>query len=188
MGWRKWNRWLHREMGFLFFGMAIIYGISGIALNHGAARHWTPGIVSRSDTYQYQAPIRKGDVDRGVIEDLLELTGEAKNYKQYYFPNDDYLMIYLKGGHINLELSSGYVKVTKVRNRPLFNEVNYLHYNKPKRLWTWFSDLFAFSLILLAVSGLIMVRGKKGITGKNGLLFAAGIVIPLIFLVIYLWI
>jgi hypothetical protein len=55
-------------------------------------------------------------------------------------------------------------------------------------LWTWFSDLFAFSLILLAVSGLIMVRGKKGITGKNGLLFAAGIVIPLIFLMIYLWI
>ncbi len=188
MGWRKWNRWLHREMGFLFFGMAIIYGISGIALNHGAARHWTPGIISRSNTYQYQAPIQKADVDRGVIEDILELTGEAKNYKQYYFPNDDFLMIYLKGGHINLELSSGNVMVTKVRNRPLFSEVNYLHYNKPKKLWTWFSDLFAFSLILLAVSGLIMARGKKGITGKSGLLFAAGIVIPLIFLMIYLWI
>jgi hypothetical protein len=188
MGWRKWNRWLHREMGFLFFGMAIIYGISGIALNHGAARHWTPGIISRSDTYQYQAPLKKGDVDRGVIEDLLELTGEEKNYKQYYFPNDDYLMIYLKGGHINLELTSGNVKVTKVRNRPLFSEVNYLHYNKPKKLWTWFSDLFALSLILMAISGLIMVKGKKGITGRSGLLVVAGIVIPLLFLMIHLWI
>ncbi len=96
-------------------------------------------------------------------------------------------MIYLKGGHIDVELSSGDVKLTRVRNRPLFSEVNYLHYNKPKKLWTWFSDLFAFSLILLAISGLIMVRGKKGIKGRNGLLLALGILIPLIFLLIHLW-
>ncbi|MCP4309810.1 MAG: hypothetical protein GY790_00975 [Bacteroidetes bacterium] len=187
MGWRKWNRWLHREMGFLFFGMTLVYGISGIALNHGVARHWDPGIITRSETFQYRAPIQKSEVDRTVIEELLELTGEAKNYKQYYFPNKERLMIYLKGGHINMELASGEVSLIRVRNRPLFNEVNYLHYNKPRKLWTWFSDLFAFSLILLAVSGLIMVRGKKGITGRNGILVAAGILIPLIFLSIYLW-
>lgn len=187
MGWRKWNRWLHRELGFLFFGMAIIYGISGIALNHGVARHWNPGIISRSDSYLYPAPLRKSEVDRKVIEELLELTGEAKNYKQYFFPNDNYLMIYLKGGHIDVELSSGDVKLVRVRNRPLFREVNYLHYNKPKKLWTWFSDLFAFSLVLLATSGIIMIRGKKGIKGRNGLLLALGLVIPLIFLLIHLW-
>ncbi len=37
MNWRKWNRWIHRELGFLFFGMTIIYGISGIALNHSCS-------------------------------------------------------------------------------------------------------------------------------------------------------
>ena len=187
MGWRKWNRWLHRELGYLFFGMAIIYGISGIALNHGVARHWNPGIISRAETYQYPAPLLKSDVDREVIEALLDLTDEASNYKQYYFPNDNYLMIYLKGGHIDVELSSGVVRLTRVRNRPVFREVNYLHYNKPKKLWTWFSDLFAFSMILLAVSGIIMVRGKKGIKGRNGLLLGAGILIPLLFLIIHLW-
>jgi hypothetical protein len=96
-------------------------------------------------------------------------------------------MIYLRGGHINVNLPSGEVRVTKVRTRPLFTEVNYLHYNKPKKLWTWFSDLFAFSLILLAVSGLLMVRGKKGIKGSGGVLLAIGILIPLLFLTIYLW-
>lgn len=187
MGWRKWNRWLHRETGFLFFGMAIIYGISGIALNHGVARHWNPGIISRSETFQYQAPLQKSDINRAVIEELLELTGETSKFKQYYFPNKDFLMIYLKGGHITMELATGNVSLTSVRNRPVFNELNYLHYNKPKKLWTWFSDLFAFSLILLAISGLVMVRGKKGITGRGGIMVAAGILIPLIFLIIYLW-
>ena len=187
MNWRKWNRWLHREMGFLFFGMAIIYGISGIALNHGVARHWNPGIISRSEIFQYDEILQKSDVDREVVEKVLDMTDERKSYKQYYFPNENNLMIYLKGGHINVNLPSGEVRVTKVRTRPLFTEVNYLHYNKPKKLWTWFSDLFAFSLILLAVSGFLMVRGKKGIKGSGGVLMAIGILIPLLFLTIYLW-
>ncbi len=171
----------------MFFGMTIIYGISGIALNHGVARHWDPGIISRSETFQFQAPLQKDSVDRNVVEQLLDLTGEKRDFKQYYFPGEDYLMIYLKGGHILVELSSGEVAVTKVRSRPFFNEMNYLHYNKPKKLWTWFSDLFALALILMALSGLIMVRGKKGITGQGGILAAIGILIPLLFLSIYLW-
>ena len=32
--WRKWNRAVHRDFGYLFLGMTIIYALSGIALNH----------------------------------------------------------------------------------------------------------------------------------------------------------
>lgn len=175
-------------MGYLFFGMTLVYGISGIALNHGVARHWDPGIISRSAYFQYaSSPLIKSEVDKQVVEDILALTGEKENFKQYYFPNEKFLMIYLKGGHIDMELESGQIRLTKVRNRPVFREMNYLHYNKPKKLWTWFSDLFALSLVLLAISGLFMVKGKKGIRGSGGILLAAGIALPLIFLVIYLW-
>ncbi|MCK4747104.1 MAG: PepSY-associated TM helix domain-containing protein [Bacteroidales bacterium] len=187
MNWRKWNRWLHREMGYLFFGMAIIYGLSGIALNHGVARHWNPGIVSRSESFIYPESLSKSSVDRDIVEHLLEMTGQRSNYKQYYFPDDDHMMVYLKGGHIYVTLATGEVTLTRIRTRAVFSEVNYLHYNKPKKLWTWFSDLFALGLILMAVSGLIMVKGKRGVTGRNGFLLAAGIIIPLVFLTIYLW-
>ena len=187
MNWRKVNRWIHRELGFLFFGMSIIYGVSGIALNHGVARHWNPGIVSRSESFSYKSPLTKAEINRVVIEDILDITGEKKSYKQYYFPNQDYLMIYLKGGHINVHLPSGDMNLTRVRNRPVFMEMNYLHYNKPKKLWTWFSDLFAFGLILIAVSGLFLIKGKKGIRGRGGILTVIGILIPLVFLAIYLW-
>ncbi len=79
------------------------------------------------------------------------------------------------------------MQITKIRNRPVFSELNYLHYNKPKKLWTWFSDLYAFGLILMAISGLFLVKGKKGITGRGGVLTIIGILIPLRFLIIYLW-
>jgi hypothetical protein len=31
---RRWNNALHRDLGYLAFGMTIIYAISGIVLNH----------------------------------------------------------------------------------------------------------------------------------------------------------
>lgn len=174
-------------MGFLFFGMAIIYGISGIALNHGVARHWDPGIISRSEVHRYQGALKKEDVDRAMVEEILELAGEKRNFKQYYFPNERQVMIYLKGGHILVDLPTGEVRMTRVRSRPVFRELNYLHYNKPKALWTWFSDLFGLAMVLLAATGILMTRGKKGITGFGGILLAAGIIIPLLFLSLYLW-
>ncbi len=185
MKWRKLNRWIHRELGYLFFGMSIIYGISGIALNHGG--HWNPGIVTRSEYFNYTPSLSKDMISRQVVEEILQITGEEKSFKQYYFPNPDYLMIYLKGGHINVNLPTGEISLTRVRNRPVFNEMNYLHYNKPKKLWTWFSDLFALGLVLMAISGLFLVRGKKGINGRGGITTLIGIIIPLIFLTIYLW-
>ena len=187
MNWRKLNRWIHRELGFLFFGMTIIYGISGIALNHSVARHWDPGLITRSSSIQFPHTLRKDLVDRNTIEEILELSGEKENYKQYYFPDQDHLMIYLKGGHIMVDMPAGSLQVTKIRNRPFFNELNYLHYNKPKKLWTWFSDLYALGLILIAISGLFLIKGRKGITGRGGVLTIIGIVIPMVFLIIYLW-
>jgi len=187
MNWRKWNRWLHRKLGYLFFGMTVIYGVSGIALNHGVARHWNPGIVSRSESYIYPESLTKSSVDKDVVEEILEMTGEHRNYKQYYFPDENHMMIYLKGGHIYVTLATGELTLTRIRSRAVFSEVNYLHYNKPKKLWTWFSDLFALALILMALSGIIMVKGKRGITGWSGLLFAIGFLVPLAFLTIYLW-
>ena len=187
MNWRKLNRWIHRELGCLFFGMTIIYGISGIALNHHAARHWDPGLISQSTTIQYPGTLGKPEVDRNTIEKILELTGEKENYKQYYFPDQDHIMIYLKGGHILVTMQTGSMQLTKIRNRPVFSELNYLHYNKPKKLWTWFSDLYAFGLILIAISGLFLIKGRKGITGRGGILTIIGILIPLVLLIIYLW-
>ncbi|MFC2090078.1 PepSY-associated TM helix domain-containing protein [Bacteroidota bacterium] len=187
MNWRKWNRWAHRKLGYLFFGMAIIYGLSGIALNHHITKHWNPSLVEKYESIEGIPSSTRNEVDKAYIQQILAKTGEEENYKEYYFPGEKSLMIYLIKGHISVDLESGEAYLVKIRNRRIFREVNFLHYNKPKKLWTYFSDLFAFAMIVLAISGLFMMKGKKGIRGWGGLLFATGILIPLLFLFIYLW-
>jgi hypothetical protein len=48
------------------------------------------------------------------------------------------------------------------------------------------ADLFAIVLGLLAITGLFVLKGKKGITGRGAWLTIAGIAIPVLFLILYL--
>ena len=38
--WRKWNNILHRDIGYIIVGLTLVYGVSGIAVNHTA--DWNP--------------------------------------------------------------------------------------------------------------------------------------------------
>lgn len=186
MKWRKLNRILHRDFGYFFFGMTIIYSISGIVLNHRK-----PGgdasIVSRSHTIEAM-PVARENFNRSyILEFLVEREVPVSEYKNFYFPDQKTAMIYLKNGHIEYNLTSGRAKIVVIKKRPVLTAFNFLHYNKPKKLWTWFSDIYAGSLILLAITGLFIIKGRKGIKGRGAFLVSAGILIPMVFLLFYLW-
>ena len=182
LNWRKWNRVLHRDLGFFFFGMTIIYAVSGIALNHLA--DWNPNYIVSHEAVQWQLTSSEKPDSPTVIQ-FLERCGEEGNYKTHYFPDSTRLKIFLKGGSIDIDLSTGDGILEKLQRRPLFFQMNFLHYN-PKRLWTLFSDVFCVALFLIAVTGLFIIKGKKGISGRGAVLTAIGIFIPVVFLLIYL--
>lgn len=180
---RKWIRVMHRDFGYLFAGMAVIYGISGIALNH--IDEWNPNYIIDYREFQLPAPLDKATLDRPAVMGIVEETGETRGFKNYYFPSDELLKVFIRGGSLQLNLVTGKGVIEKIRRRPVFHQVNFLHYN-PSTAWTWFSDIFAVALILLAVTGLFMIKGAKGITGRGAWLTAIGIILPLIILFIYL--
>ena len=96
-------------------------------------------------------------------------------------------MVYLDQGHISLDLKSGRGKLISIRKRPVLTEFNFLHYNKAKQLWTFFSDIFAVSLGIIAITGLFILKGKNGIKRRGAFLVSLGVTIPLLFLVFYFW-
>jgi hypothetical protein len=57
--------------------------------------------------------------------------------------------------------------------------------NHAKKVWTYFSDLYAVALLFLAVSGLFVLKGKNGLAGRGKWLTAIGVIIPIVFLLIY---
>ena len=181
--WRKWNNILHRDIGYLAVGMTLIYALSGIALNHLA--DWNPNYeVSRQEINWPE--VQSGErLSRAETQALLEKVGEEDNYKSHYYPEEHHLRIFLKSGMVDVDVTSGRGAIERLRKRPLFYEVNFLHYN-PKRAWTWFSDAFCVALMLLAVTGLFVLKGKKGIAGRGAWLTGIGIALPLFFLLAYL--
>jgi uncharacterized protein len=183
--WRKWFRVVHRDFGYLFFGLTLVYSFSGIALNH--LSDWNSNYIIIREEITIENPSR---IYRGITKDevraLMDEIGEKRSYKNHYFPQSDQLKVFLKGGSVVINTESGNGLLEKVTRRPFFREVNYLHYN-PQESWTWISDVFAGALIILAITGLFLVRGAKGITGRGAWLTILGIIIPVIFLLIYFY-
>jgi len=177
---RKWSRILHRDIGFFFIGTTLIYGLSGIALNH--LNDWNPNYSVELEEFQTEISLEKDTEINTNIDLLLEEIGTKIAYKKHYYPEPDLLKIFLDGGSsIIIDLETGKGQAEFLRKRPMFYEVNYLHYN-PNDWWMWFSDLYAGALILFAITSLFMVKGKRGINGIGGIYTALGIIIPLVFL------
>lgn len=182
LNWRKWNRAIHRDLGYLFFALTVIYGLSGIAVNH--INDWNPNYVITQKEVQLQIPATIREATKEEVKKMLEPVGEDDNYKKHYFPDSSTIKIFVQGGRIVADLNTGEGQLETLRRRPVFNLVNFLHYN-PGKWWTWIADAFAGSLIILAVTGLFLIKGKNGITGRGAILTAIGIAVPLIFILLF---
>ena len=181
---RKWSRILHRDFGFFFIGTTLIYAISGIALNHMS--DWNPNYFVEIKKFHTSINLHNSDTVKKQILNFLDEIDTKKNYKQHYYPSQNTLKIFLKGGSsVVVNTTTGNATAEYLKRRPLIFEANYLHYN-PNRIWTWFSDIFAGALILFAITSLFMNKGKNGIMSIRGIYTILGILIPILFLIIYL--
>ena len=176
---RKVNRVIHRDFGYFFFGITIIYCVSGFALNHKP--DWNPNYSISQKEFKVDRLVPKDSINKEFVLGLLKTIGEEGNYKKHYFPTSYELRVFLKNAStvtIDLEDSTGYIE--KISKRPFLFEFNYLHYN-PGSWWVWFSDAFCGALILIAVSGLIIIpSGKNALLGRGIWFLLAGLLLPVL--------
>ncbi len=181
--WRKWNNILHRDLGYFFFGLTLIYAISGFATNH--LREWDSNFITETKELRLNNISRETSVTRDVVEDILEQMGEAGNYKSHFRASRNRLQIFLHKGNIEVDMEYGIGFMEYKINRPVLRHMNFLHLNHGKKLWTWVADIYAVGLFLLAVTGLFVLKGKKGFGGRGKWFVIAGVVVPIIFLLLY---
>ena len=177
---RKWSRTIHRDLSYLFAGALLVYAVSGICLNH--KKDFNSDYIIRLEKYAAPQPLPavKDGWTKEYVLGLLAPLDEQASYTKHYFPDANTIKVFLKGGSsLVVDIHSGQGQYESVKKRPLFSSLNRLHYN-PSRAWTWFSDVFAASLVLITLTGLVMVKGSKGLWGRGGLELLAGIAIPVI--------
>ncbi|MEZ5082922.1 MAG: PepSY-associated TM helix domain-containing protein [Bacteroidales bacterium] len=180
--WRKWNRAIHRDFGYIFFAVTIIYAVSGIAINH--LNDWNPNYKITITEVVFEGPNTSKQVTKENVMTFLKSINEIKNYKKHYFPQSNEMKIFLDGGNITVFLENGYGIMEKIKRRPVLHVMNFLHYN-PGKWWTMFSDIYCVALVILAISGLFIVRGKNGITRRGAILTSVGIIVPVIYILIF---
>ena len=179
---RKFNRATHRDLGYFFAAMILIYAISGIAINH--LNDWDPSYTI--DSYEEVLPKTEtqASLDKTEVKELIKRWDIDRKYLKHYFPNSNTCKVFVKRGAIIIDINKGIATVELVKRRLFLHSFNWLHYN-PNTIWKWISDIFAVSLIILAISGMFILKGKNGLKWRGTILISLGILLPLIFLFLY---
>jgi hypothetical protein len=76
-------------------------------------------------------------------------------------------------------MTTGHGTLKTLARRPVLFEVNSLHLNNLKGLWTYVADLFALALMFLAITGMTMMKGDRGLAGRGKWFVGAGLLIPI---------
>ncbi|MGE5425122.1 MAG: PepSY-associated TM helix domain-containing protein [Syntrophothermus sp.] len=181
---RRWNNAFHRDIGYLSVGMTIIYALSGIILNHFKSGDFSHPDYSKSFKEFTVSLPKDSVVDKVYVLSVLKNVGEESSYKSFV-TGTGYVQIFLTNGAAYVDLTTGNATLEKKTERFLIREFNLLHYNNIKKFYTWFSDVYAVGLIILALTGLFVLRGKNGIIGRGAWLTAAGIIVPAIIIILY---
>ncbi len=176
---RKWSRILHRDLSFIFSGMLIIYAVSGIVMNHEDTMSTDYSVAIEEFTIASLPP--KADIDKAYVEQLLTPLDQHESYTKHYFPGDTLLKVFIKGGSsLVVDLKTKKAIHERLTPKPVISFMANLHYNNPGGWWTHFSDLFALSLIIIVITGLVMNKGKNGLMGRGGIELILGMIIPLL--------
>lgn len=172
---RYWLRIIHRDLGFLMVGITFVYGISGILLNHMDGKD--PSFKTEEFSLKLET-----NLDTKEVKILWDDKKDLPKLNKVVPIDDVHHRLLISGGTGIYDSTSGTVDYEIYTKREFVYWINKLHYNKVKG-WSIMGDLFAISLIFFAVSGLLMVKGKKGLSGSGKYYLILGLLIPIIYVI-----
>lgn len=165
---------LHRDLGYFYIGLIVSFAFSGLMMNH--REYWHPEKYT-TETKQIQENLpseenlnEKFAEDLGKklnIEDKIRRQGVKKGTYKISFENHD----------VEIDLKTGKGEIVSFKKTPIISQSMKLHKNT-SNFWIYYSDIFAISLIIIALTGTIMIKAGK----FSWKLAVAGIIFPLLFL------
>src|SRR5450432_1303398 len=177
---RPWLRALHRDVGYFAVGLTIVYATSGLAVNH--LKDWDPNFRQVNRTHQLALPLPSDD--DAAAKSALHSLGVVEEPREVYRASPTQLDIVFDKRTFHVDTTSGVVHEEGQAARPMLRAANWLHLNRGKKAWRYFADAYAIFLLFLAISGLFMIPGRKGLLGRGGIVALLGMAVPVLYVVL----
>ncbi len=177
---RHWYRTLHRDIGYFYVGLIIAFSISGIALNHRTDFDPQEYTV-KTEEIQLQLPKEETSITETFFKKQLSTITDA-TYRGYRKRGEQY-RIYLKDAFASINSKTGKGEIEYVKTIPVLGQMTILH-KTTNVWWIWFSDIFGIAMLVIAITGMCITKGKYSFKKRGWWLATIGLLFPFIFLFI----
>jgi len=178
------NRNLHRDIAYFYLGLILAFSFSGIVLNH------------RQDWYPMDYSYETKEVELNIPEDVAQLDSEefikdfskqwelADEYDGHRIRENDLRVFYKDNVILDADITTGKGKLEYKRKVPILGHTMYLH-KTTNKFWIWYSDIFGVAMLIIAITGMLITKGKNSFMKRGWKLALAGLLFPLIFLILF---
>lgn len=173
---------LHRDLGYFYVGLIISFAFSGLLMNHRESWHPEKYTIE-TKAIEVQLP-EKNKIDEEFSEDLGKKLGIKDKFRRHNVKKGT-LKISYENNDVEIDMKTGKGEIVSFIKTPIISQSINLHKNN-SNWWIYYSDIFALSLIIIALTGVIMIKSASQFSFKQRgwKLALAGIVFPLLFLVL----
>ncbi len=103
---RRLVRFLHRDIGYVFSGLLMIYALSGVALNH--RRSWNPReYVVESQAVSTGLIAATGDVSEETVQAMMDGVAPGSEIRDFRVTNERELRVFIEGARLAIDLNTG---------------------------------------------------------------------------------
>ncbi len=178
------HRNIHRDVAYFYVGLILAFSFSGIILNH--RQDWYPMDYSY-DTKEVQLEI---PTDKSVFasEDYIKEISEqwelASEYDDHRVRDNELRIFYDDNVILDVDIATGKGILEFKRKVPFLGHTMFLH-KTTNKFWIWYSDIFGIAMLTIAITGMFLVKGKNSFKKRGWKLALAGLIFPIIILIIF---
>lgn len=169
--WRRWARAIHRDLGYFFIGACAVYGVSGFVLSMRSF-----GVDFANDRVPVLVQLPAGVPADSILLVWERYRGEFPAARSVRAGKGENVRLIAPGARLEYRPRDGQVFGELVKSRWGLSLLNRLHYNR-KGAWEWIGAFFGVGLVLLAVTGAVLLRGRQGFWRRGVWFMLAGLVV-----------
>jgi hypothetical protein len=173
---------LHRDLGYFYIGLIVSFAISGLMMNHRES--WHPEkYTTQTKAIEVQLP-EESALNEDFAKDLGKKLGIEDKMRRQMLRKGTYKISFVNHD-VEIDMKTGKGEIVSFFKTPIISQTMTLHKNT-SNFWIYYSDIFALSLIIIALTGTIMIKaGKFSWKNRGWKLAVASVVFPLLFLILF---